>query len=214
VLRLSEKTNVESQKIKIMEKERSNFKSKLEVNELFVKAPVNLKCVLSQNERDFLEAVIHLQSLGKYHTSDSVIMANSGLNSNQITKAKQNLIRLDLLEVANDKSPLGSRYVVKEQTYNRLLKQINALTLATERFEAGDGYRVEHGLEPIFTNIINTLRRRLTSDSIPDAERITRVEAPSKILSAEERKKELRQMLRDGLISNEDFYEKIKVLNN
>lgn len=197
-----------------MAKEKNNFKSKLEVNELFVKVPINLKCVLSQNERDFLEAVIHLQSLGKYHTSDSVIMANSGLNSNQITKAKQNLIRLDLLEVATDKSPLGSRYVIREETYNRLLKQINALTHAPERFEAGDNYRLEHGLEPIFTNIINTLRRRLTSDSIPDAELITRVEAPPKILSTEERKKELRQMLRDGLISNEDFYEKIKVLNN
>lgn len=197
-----------------MVKEKNNFKSKLEVNELFVKVPINLKCVLTQNERDFLEAVIHLQSLGKYHTSDSVIMANSGLNSNQITKAKQNLIRLDLLEVATDKSPLGSRYVIKEETYNRLLKQINAITHAPERFEAGNNYRLEHGLEPIFTNIINTLRRRLTSDSIPDAELITRVEAPPKILSAEERKKELRQMLRDGLISNEDFYEKIKVLNN
>lgn len=197
-----------------MAKEKNNFKSKLEVNELFVKVPINLKCVLTQNERDFLEAVIHLQSLGKYHTSDSVIMANSGLNSNQITKAKQNLIRLNLLEVATDKSPLGSRYIIKEETYNRLLKQINAITHAPERFEAGDNYRLEHGLEPIFTNIINTLRRRLTSDSIPDAERITRVEAPPKILSAEERKKELRQMLRDGLISNEDFYEKIKVLNN
>ena len=197
-----------------MEKRELKKKSKLEVNELFVKVPINLKCVLTQNERDFLEAVIHLQSLGKYHTSDSVIMANSGLNSNQITKAKQNLIRLDLLEVATDKSPLGSRYIIKEETYNRLLKQINAITHAPERFEAGDNYRLEHGLEPIFTNIINTLRRRLASDSIPDAERITRVEAPSKILSAEERKKELRQMLRDGLISNEDFYEKIKVLNN
>ena len=30
----------------------------------------------------------------------------------------------------------------------------------------------------------------------------------------QERKKEIRQLLRDGLISNEDFYEKIKVLNN
>lgn len=197
-----------------MAKEKNNFKSKLEVNELFVKVPINLKCVLSQNERDFLEAVIHLQSLGKYHTSDSVIMANSGLNSNQITKAKQNLIKLDLLTVANDKSPLGSRYVIREETYNRLLKQINALTLATERFEAGDNYRLGHGLKSIFTNIINTLRRRATSESIPDTELITRVEAPPKTLSIEDRKRELKQMLRDGLVSNEDFYEKIKMLNS
>ena len=48
----------------------TKFKSKLEVDELFVKSPINLKCVLSQNERDFLEAVIHLQSTGKYFTSD------------------------------------------------------------------------------------------------------------------------------------------------
>ena len=76
---------------------KGQFKSKLEVNELFVKSPINLKCVLSQNERDFIEAVIHLQSLGKYHTSDSLIMANSGLNTNQITLAKKNLVQMGLI---------------------------------------------------------------------------------------------------------------------
>ena len=152
---------------------KSQFKSKLEVNELFVKCPINLKCVLSQNERDLLEAVIHLQSLGKYNTSDSLIMANSGLNSNQITLAKKNLIKLGLLEVMTNKSQLGSRYVVKAETYNQLLRQLNDISNAPQRFETGDKFREEHDLQPIFVNIINTLNRRLKTGCVPDEERIT-----------------------------------------
>lgn len=189
-----------------MEKNKSNFKSKLEVNELFVKVPINLKCVLSQNERDFLEAVIHLQSLGKYHTSDSLIMANSGLNANQITKAKQNLVLLGLLTTATDKSLQGSRYIVREDTYNMLLKQLNSILTAPERYEFGDRFREEHGLKPLFKNIINTLRRRLSSESIPDSERITRSVEVQSTLSKEDKKSELRRMLKEGLISNEEFY--------
>lgn len=90
-------------------KQNFTLKSKLEINELFIKAPMNFKCLLTSNERDFLEAVIHLQSLGKYHTSDSLIMANSGLNSRQITEAKRSLIALDLISVATDKCSIGSR---------------------------------------------------------------------------------------------------------
>ena len=154
-------------------KAKSQYKSKLEVNELFVKCPMNMKCLLSQNERDFLEAVIHLQSLEKYNTSDVLIMANSGLNSNQITLAKKNLIQLGLLEVVTDKSPLGSRYIVKAETYNQLLRQLNDISNAPQRFETGDKFREEHDLQPIFVNIINTLTRRLKTGCVPDEERIT-----------------------------------------
>ena len=142
---------------------KSQFKSKLEVNELFVKSPINLKCVLSQNERDFIEAVIHLQSLGKYHTSDSLIMANSGLNANQITLAKKNLVQMGLITVASDKSPQGSRYIINEENYNCLLRLLNSIKLAPERFEFGDKIRLECGLKTLFKNIINTLSRRLTT---------------------------------------------------
>ena len=140
---------------------KSQFKSKLEVNELFVKSPINLKCVLSQNERDFLEAVIHLQSLGKYHTSDSLIMANSALNANQITSAKKNLVQMGLITVASDTSPQGSRYIINEENYNCLLRQLNSIKLAPKRFEFGDKIRLECGLKTLFKNIMGTIHFNL-----------------------------------------------------
>lgn len=192
---------------------KGQFKSKLEVNELFVKAPINLKCLLSQNERDFLEAVIHLQSLGKYYTSDSLIMANSGLNSNQITSAKRNLVQMRLIEVTSDNSR-GSRYILKEEVYNMLVKTLNGISTAPERFKSGDVFRQEHNLKPLFTNIINTLRRRLTTEYIPDEERISKVEGSQQPPTSEEQKVALKKQLEDGLITNEQYYKKVKLLKN
>ena len=191
---------------------KSQFKCKLEVNELFVKSPINLKCVLSQNERDFIEAVIHLQSLGKYHTSDSLIMANSGLNANQITSAKKNLVQMGLITVASDTSPQGSRYIINEENYNCLLRQLNSIKLAPKRFEFGDKIRLECGLKTLFKNIINTLSRRLTTEFVPDNERITKVEESQQPLTFEEQKVALKKQLEDGLITNEQYYKKVKLL--
>lgn len=191
---------------------RSQFKSKLEVNELFVKSPINLKCVLSQNERDFIEAVIHLQSLGKYHTSDSLIMANSALNANQITLAKKNLVQMGLITVASDKSPQGSRYIINEENYNCLLRQLNSIKLAPERFEFGDKIRLECGLKTLFKNIINTLSRRLTTEFVPDNERITKVEESQQPLSYEEQKIALQRLRDKGSITQEQYYKQYQKL--
>lgn len=193
-------------------KNTTNFKSKLEIDELFVKSPINLKCVLSQNERDFLEAVIHLQSTGKYFTSDSLIIANSGLNTTQITKAKRNLMQLEILDIATDKNPQGSRYIVKEDVYNSLVGKLNGILSATERFEYGDKYREEHGLTPIFTNTINTLNRRLKTTIIPSGELITKQGGVTKPLSAKEQKEILKQQLENGEITNEQYYKKVKLI--
>ena len=193
-----------------MRNTKENFKSKLEVNNLFIKAPMNLKCLLSNTERDFLEAVIHLQTLGRYNTSDSLIMANSGLNSRQITEAKRNLIKLDLISVASDKSPLGSRYKINEQTYNELLRQLNSIRSATERFEAGDAYRTSKEVKPIFNNIINTLRRRLSIIDVPTEERITTAEPQQH--TKEYAREHLKEIFEKGLITNEEYHNKLKRL--
>ena len=195
-------------------KNTTKFKSKLEVDELFVKSPMNLKCALSQNERDFLEAVIHLQSTGKYFTSDSLIIANSGLNTTQITKAKRNLMQLEILDIATDKNPQGSRYIVKEDVYNSLIGKLNGILSATERFEYGDKYREEHGLTPIFTNTINTLNRRLKTTIIPSRELITTQETRWCPLSVQEQKELLKQQRDDGVITNEQYYKRIKLIQN
>ena len=195
-----------------MNKKKLFFKSKLEVTNLFIKAPMNFKCLLSSTERDFLEAVIHLQSLGRYNTSDSLIMANSGLNSRQITNAKRNLVALDLINIVIDRCPLGSRYIVKEETYNELVKHLNSIRSAIERFKVGDAYRESKGVKPIFKNIINTLHRRLSSVEVSTEERITVSEPhqpPRELV-----KERLRAMLEEGKITPEEYHLKTKRLNN
>ena len=204
-------------------KKKKSFQSKLNVDSIFSKVPMNLKCTLSQNERDFLEAVIHLQHLGRYHTSNSLIMANSGLNSRQISSAKQSLVQMGLIEVADNKSTMGTRYIVKDEVYNSLVQELNAIPTAPERFEYGDKVREEHGLKRIFTNIINTLRRNLTSIEVPPDERLTvdmasnsaevlTPEAPPKVESYEEQLHRLKTDLDNGLLTPEEYYDSFKQL--
>lgn len=203
---------------------KKSFQSKLNVDTLFNKVPMNLKCTLSQNERDFLEAVIHLQHLGRYHTSNSLIMANSGLNSRQISSAKQNLVQMGLIEVADNKSAIGTRYIVKDEVYNFLVQELNAIPTAPERFEYGDMFREKRGLKRLFTNIINTLRRNLTSIEVPPDEKLTvsmatnsaevaaTPIAPPPSKSYEEQLAELKADLNNGKITNEQYYKRVKIL--
>lgn len=198
--------------------------SKLNVDTLFNKVPMNLKCTLSQNERDFLEAVIHLQHLGRYHTSNSLIMANSGLNSRQISSAKQNLVQMGLIEVADNKSAMGTRYIVKDEVYNTLVQELNAIPTAPERFEYGDMFREKRGLKMLFTNIINTLKRNLASIEVPPDEKLTvsmatnsaevvaTPIAPPPKKSYEEQLAELKADLNNGKITNEQYYKRVKIL--
>lgn len=196
-----------------MSKKKTFFKSKLEVNNLYIKAPMNFKCLLSSTERDFLEAVIHLQSLGRYNTSDSLIMANSGLNGRQITDAKRTLVALDLINIVIDRCRLGSRYIVKEETYNELVKHLNSIRSAIERFKVGDAYRESKGVKPIFKNIINTLHRRLSTVVVPTEDRIT-VAEPHHENPREIVKERLRAMLEEGKITPEEYHIRVKGLKN
>ena len=185
---------------------------------------MNLKCSLSQNERDFLEAVIHLQHLGRYHTSNSLIMANSGLNSRQISSAKQNLVQMGLIEVADNKSAIGTRYIVKDEVYNTLVQELNAIPTAPERFEYGDMFREKRGLKRLFTNIINTLRRNLASIEVPPDEKLTvsmatnsaevseTSIAPPPKKSYEVQLAELQADRDNGKITNEQYYKRVKFL--
>ena len=174
---------------------------------------MNFKCLLSSTERDFLEAVIHLQSLGRYNTSDSLIMANSGLNSRQITEAKRNLVALDLINIVIDRCRLGSRYIVKEETYNELVRHLNSIRSAIERFKVGDAYRESKGVKPIFKNIINTLHRRLSSVEVPTEDRIT-VAEPHHENPREKVKERLKAMLEEGKITPEEYHIRVKGLKN
>ena len=205
-------------------KKKKSFQSKLNVDSIFSKVPMNLKCTLSQNERDFLEAVIHLQHLGRYHTSNSLIMANSGLNSRQISSAKQSLVQMGLIEVADNKSAMGTRYIVKDEVYNSLVQELNAIPTAPERFEYGDMFREKRGLKRLFTNIINTLRRNLASIAVPPDEKLTvsmatnsaevaatPIALPPK-KSYEEQLAELQANRDNGKITNEQYYKRVKIL--
>ena len=205
-------------------KKKKSFQSKLNVDSIFSKVPMNLKCTLSQNERDFLEAVIHLQHLGRYHTSNSLIMANRGLNSRQISSAKQSLVQMGLIEVADNKSAMGTRYIVKDEVYNSLVQELNAIPTAPERFEYGDMFREKRGLKRLFTNIINTLKRNLASIEVPPDEKLTvsmatnsaevatTPIAPPPKKSYEEQLAELQADLDNGKLTNEQYYKRVKFL--
>ena len=161
-----------------------------------------MKCLLSQNERDFLEAVIHLQSMGKTRISDILIMANSGLGDRQITRAKQNLVALGLLSVKSSSKRLGSIYHIDSDKYNEHLDLLNSIRIASMRFETGDTIRTESGLSPIFTNIIHRLQRNQNDDA--------QTNAYDMMSSAEEQRQVLKTKLDNREITTEEYRDYLK----
>lgn len=131
---------------------------------------------------------------------------------------------MGLIEVADNKSAIGTRYIVKDEVYNTLVQELNAIPTAPERFEYGDMFREKRGLKRLFTNIINTLRRNLASIEVPPDEKLT-VDmatnsaevvaipiAPPPKKSYEEQLAELQADRDNGKITNEQYYKRVKFL--
>lgn len=148
-----------------MKKINTKYESKLNFNRLWIQTPVNAKAWLSQNERDFLDTLIHLQNLKKQYISDSMIIANSGLSNNKLQTAKKHLKALGLIETKHYKST-GTLYIINRALYEDIIDKLNAVGDAAERFSIGDAFRKDRGLDPIFKNIINTIKRKIKASSL------------------------------------------------
>ena len=131
---------------------------------------------------------------------------------------------MGLIEVADNKSAMGTRYIVKDKVYNSLVQELNAIPTAPERFEYGDMFREKRGLKRLFTNIINTLKRNLASIEVPPDEKLTvsmatnsaevatTPIAPPPKKSYEEQLAELQADLDNGKLTNEQYYKRVKLL--
>ena len=131
---------------------------------------------------------------------------------------------MGLIEVADNKSAIGTRYIVKDEVYNTLVQELNAIPTAPERFEYGDMFREKRGLKRLFTNIINTLRRNLASIEVPPDEKLTvsmatnsaevseTSIAPPPKKSYEVQLAELQADRDNGKITNEQYYKRVKFL--
>lgn len=122
-------------------------------------SPVNLKCLLNQNERDVLDVLFHITDISLNPISDTVIIANSGLNLNQINTAKKNLISLNVITIKGI-TVKGTLYLVNYTLLEAILSDLNNTKSPVERFIKGDNIRLEKGLKAININTINTLNRR------------------------------------------------------
>lgn len=122
-------------------------------------SPVNLKCLLNQNERDVLDVLFHITDISLNPISDTVIIANSGLNLNQINTAKKNLISLNVITIKGI-TVKGTLYLINYTLLEAILSDLNNTKSPVERFIKGDNIRLEKGLKAININTINTLNRR------------------------------------------------------
>lgn len=121
-------------------------------------SPCNLKCLLNNNERDVLDVLFHITDISLNPISDTVIIANSGLNFNQITQAKKNLISLNVITIKGI-TVKGTLYLINYSLLEAILSDLNNTKNPVERFIKGDNIRLEKGLKAINTNTINTLNR-------------------------------------------------------
>jgi len=122
-------------------------------------SPCNLKCLLNQNERDVLDVLFHITDISLNPISDTVIIANSGLNLNQINTAKKNLISLNVITIKRI-TVKGTLYLINYSLLEAILSDLNDTKNPVERFIKGDKIRTENGLKAININTINTLNRR------------------------------------------------------
>lgn len=122
-------------------------------------SPCNLKCFLTGIERDVLDVLFHITDISLNPISDTVIIANSGLNLNQINTAKKNLISLNVITIKGI-TVKGTLYLINYSLLEAILSDLNDTKSPVERFIKGDNIRVKKGLKAINTNTINTLNRR------------------------------------------------------
>ena len=97
---------------------------------LYVTLPLNMMILLTQSERDVLNAIRHCKNLGEHFISNSVLRIMTGLNEKTIRKARNKLIEMNIIEKGNTCSR-GTEYRIRYSTlHNQERNPVKRLILA------------------------------------------------------------------------------------
>lgn len=91
---------------------------------LYIANPINLNILLTQNEKDVLNAIRHSKNSKQRFISNSALRLTTGLSENTVRKARDKLLQLGFIE-KDGVSTLGIDYKIKYGTLCQKLECLN-----------------------------------------------------------------------------------------
>lgn len=107
---------------------------------LYVTLPLNMMILLTQSERDVLNAIRHCKNLGEHFISNSVLRIMTGLNEKTIRKARNKLIEMNIIEKGNTCSR-GTEYRIRYSTLHNHISRLNQERNPVKRLILADSLR-------------------------------------------------------------------------
>ena len=107
---------------------------------LYVTYPINFNTFLTQSERDVLNAIRHCLNVGRRHISISVFRLMTGLSENNITKARDTLLKLDIIKKGKE-TTIGTEYTIKYETLCPIVDKLNKEKNPIQRLIDADKFR-------------------------------------------------------------------------
>ncbi len=122
----------------------------------YVVSPINLNVLLTPNEQMVLNVIRHSKNLGQRFISNSALQVSTGLSENTVRKARDALIKLDIIEKVGKPTTIGTEYKIKYKTLCTIIEELNNIKNPIKRLEHVDKFR---GKElALHTKIIDDFR--------------------------------------------------------
>lgn len=107
---------------------------------LYIANPINLNILLTQNEKDVLNAIRHNKNSKQHYISNSALRLTTGLSENTVRKARDKLLQLGFIE-KDGVSTLGIDYKIKYGTLCQKLERLNQEKNPVQRLILADKLR-------------------------------------------------------------------------
>ena len=107
---------------------------------MYVALPINMNILLTQNERDVLNVIRHCNNNGERYISNSVFRIMTGMAENTIRKARDSLIRLEIIEKVKTTTS-GTEYKVNFKRLCTMVKNLNEQRNPVKRLCLADELR-------------------------------------------------------------------------
>lgn len=122
---------------------------------LYVPAPINLNCLLTQNERDVLNIIRHLNVMNQPYISLSLLRLETGMDKRIIQKARDSLIKLELISIESE-TKYGTRFIINYDKLCEILEKLNNEKNPINRFNIANDFRKDNKNTKLIEEFTNT----------------------------------------------------------
>lgn len=124
---------------------------------LYVAFPINLNLLLTQSERDVLNVIRHCNNMSNPHISLNTFRIMTGMSTNTIKKARDNLIQLGLVNQGN-LSNHGTIYTINYENLYTILEILNSEMNPINRLSISDDFRDKKKIDRLHESLIKEFK--------------------------------------------------------